>query len=147
MMKSYPQIIRALTDTPLAIERKKLENIVALLDLRMSGGVTPEAIRAEMQAARGATRRQQSPRGVGVIPIVGSISHRVNLLHEASGGISVQEIQRNFRDAMAEPGVSTILLDIDSPGGGVDGIPELAEEIFEACKAPCGAFRGRFPAA
>ena len=105
-MKQYPQIIRALTDTPLAIDRSKLENIVALLDMRMSGGVTPEALRTEMSAARRATRRQQSVRGVGVIPVYGSISHRVNLLHEASGGVAVQQIQQDFRDMMAEPSVT-----------------------------------------
>ena len=120
------------TDTPLAIDRKKLDNIVAFLDLRLAGGVVPEAVRAEMRAARLATRRNQGSGSVAVVPIIGSISYRMSVLHEASDGTSVQEIQRNFRDAMAESSVSTILLDIDSPGGVVPGIPELADEIFAA---------------
>ena len=35
-MKQYPHIMRALCDQPLAIERKKLDQIVALLDLRLA---------------------------------------------------------------------------------------------------------------
>ena len=131
-MKQYPQIIRALADMPLAIDRKKLDQIVAFLDLRLAGGVVPEATRAEMAAARSRASRGSRSGYVAVIPIVGTISHRIQPMQETSGGISVLEIQREFRTMMAEPSVSTILLEIDSPGGAVPGIPELADEIFAA---------------
>ena len=33
-----------------------------------------------------------------------------------------------------DPGVGSIVLDIDSPGGDVDGVDELASEIYAARK-------------
>jgi signal peptide peptidase SppA len=49
-----------------------------------------------------------------------------------SGGVSTQIIKADFRQAMADPDVQSILLVIDSPGGTVDGTEELAAEISAA---------------
>lgn len=69
---------------------------------------------------------------VAIIPIEGVIAKKMNLLHEISGGASTQLIERDFKLAMKHPDVNSILLVIDSPGGAVDGTPELANAIFEA---------------
>ena len=37
-----------------------------------------------------------------------------------------------FDAAMADPNTQTIVLDVDSPGGSVQGTPELASRIFGA---------------
>jgi len=46
--------------------------------------------------------------------------------------VSTQRITANFRAAMADPAVSAIVLDVDSPGGSVFGVDELAGEIYKA---------------
>lgn len=48
------------------------------------------------------------------------------------GGTSVQKLTAQFRQAISDPGVKAIVLDVDSPGGGVSGVFELADEIREA---------------
>jgi len=69
---------------------------------------------------------------VAVIPIHGVIEHRSSFLLELFGGSSVEDIRGMLRQAVADPQFSAIVLDIDSPGGGVAGITELAQEIRAA---------------
>src|SRR6185369_16665584 len=61
-----------------------------------------------------------------------AIFPRANLMTEFSGGATVSGIRDAFREAMADEAVGSILFDVDSPGGYVDGVDELAAEIREA---------------
>jgi len=71
---------------------------------------------------------------VAVIPIVGIISNRACMFSDisAGGGTSVERLTSQFRAALAQPSVKAIVLDVDSPGGGVSGVFELANEIAAA---------------
>lgn len=77
----------------------------------------------ELQAFNGV---QQAGGIVAVLSMMGGIRHR------SSFGTSVQGFREKFREAIANPNVKTIVFNVDSPGGTVSGVPELAEEIFEA---------------
>lgn len=48
------------------------------------------------------------------------------------GGASTVQLRRDIRAAAADPNVSAILLDIDSPGGTVAGTADLAAEVRAA---------------
>lgn len=67
--------------------------------------------------------------GVAVLPIDGVISKRMNLMTKISGGISTELAGRDFVAAMNDRSVEAIVLAVDSPGGTVDGTPELAQLI------------------
>ena len=70
---------------------------------------------------------------VAVIPIVGVISHRASMISDISGpgaGTSTQKLQEKFRQALDDPDCKAIVFDVDSPGGSVDGVMELASEIY-----------------
>jgi signal peptide peptidase SppA len=74
---------------------------------------------------------------VAVIPIVGIISHRASMIAEISGpgaGTSIQKLQGQFREALQAEDCKEIVFDVDSPGGCVDGVMELASEIYDARK-------------
>lgn len=75
--------------------------------------------------------------GVALLQIDGVVAKKMNLLSRISGGSSSALIGRDFMAAMNDPAVRGVVLAIDSPGGTVDGTPELADLIFEA--------RGRKP--
>lgn len=64
------------------------------------------------------------------IPIFGPISYRPTLLGMILGWTSTTEIRSALDEALRDSRVQTIILDIDSPGGSVFGIQELAEEIY-----------------
>src|SRR3990170_7900497 len=76
-----------------------------------------------------------------VIPIYGVIAKRLNLLQNISGGVSTQAVMGAIEDALADDSIKAIVLDIDSPGGAVDGVKELSDFIFESRgKKPITAF-------
>ena len=72
--------------------------------------------------------------GVAVLPINGVISKRMNLMTQISGGVSSELVARDLSAALADPDVNSIILQIDSPGGTVDGTEPLANLIKSATK-------------
>lgn len=125
-------ILQAMYETPWAILPAKLEAIVTVAQRHARGErLAPEAV-AEIAAAANGRQAAQARGAVAVLPIVGTIIPRGDMLAESSGAVSTQRITANFRAAMADPAVSAIVLDVDSPGGSVFGVDELAGEIYKA---------------
>lgn len=89
------------------------------------------AIPTPAQAAA-SERPAMADSGVAVIPIHGVITYRPSVWSEYFGGCTVLRVQHLIRGALADPSVRAIVLDIDSPGGTVDGVDELAAEIRAA---------------
>lgn len=130
----YERYLTHLVGQPWAITEQKLAVIRDLMAFRASGGrYTDEELSARFdtaaQAGRGIAR---SEGGVAILPIHGVIAHRADTFEASSGGTSTEAVGRAFRRAMADSSVSTIVLDVDSPGGTVEGVPELAAEIYAA---------------
>jgi signal peptide peptidase SppA len=140
MPASYQHVLRAVSAHPWAMTLEKLQAIGAVLTARASG---VKATQEEIQAALGASAAAPASRAVdsvAVIPVFGSLSHRMGMFSDFSGGTSYTGIRGALRSALADPNVSAILLEIDSPGGNVDGLPELADELYAARgQKPIGA--------
>lgn len=138
----YLHIARAVYGQPWMIERRTFDTIDELLQFRMAGGLlSDEEIRGRLIAAaatNGPRSGGRQAQGVAVIPIYGVLANHAGDLR-SSGATSVDEIRADFRDALANEDVGSIVFDVDSPGGSVDGIEELAAEIRGA--------RGRKPMA
>lgn len=124
MENTIPRIWSLLKSTVWAIQPEKLEEIITVLHLKATGVEVPYEAAAEKPVDR-----QQ---GVAVLPLFGVIGQRMNMIMKFSGGTSTEMFARQLRALIADPEVGAILIDIDSPGGGVFGVPELAQEIFEA---------------
>lgn len=75
----------------------------------------------------GVTRKRAAGSGVAVIPVLEAISNRPH-----SFGASTQEVGAAFDAAMTSGDIAAIMLDVDSPGGTVEGVPELAAKIYAA---------------
>lgn len=132
-MTRYQHIIRAVLARPWAIDPESLAwgAILDVLALRAAGGsLSDEEISARIEAAGNGPRigggRQ---RNVAVIPIYGPITPRSSLMEQTSGGSTAETIRDDFRAALADADVDGIVFDVDSPGGVVEGIDELAAEI------------------
>jgi signal peptide peptidase SppA len=139
----YNRILRAVCATPWALQQDKLETLLAFLELKAAGGVVAPEVQQQIhinavavEAARKANGGIQDGSGgaVAVLPLYGLISHRANLMADISGpgGTSVERFASDFRAAVDDPRVSAIVIDVDSPGGTVDGVPELADLIMSA---------------
>jgi signal peptide peptidase SppA len=93
-----------------------------------------EAIVAKMEEAR---ELRTTPAGnggnVATIPLKGVLMPQVSLLAMLFGmGSGLNTFRSDLRQASGNPDISHIVLDIDSPGGLVDHIPETAAEIRQA---------------
>lgn len=93
------------------------------------GGDRPESARMALHpATERATARK--PGAVAVIPVRGIITNRRTFMEMIGYATSTELLSRRIRAAVADPEVKAVILDIDSPGGTVPGVPELADEIF-----------------
>jgi len=123
---AYPHLAARVFNTPLLIHRAKLDAILAVLaprfDLR---GQAPPAI----PPPRGVASSADS---IAVLPIHGTLVKRTSGLEALSGLTSVEMIGQAFDTALADPSVTAIVLDVDSGGGEVAGIFDLADRIRAA---------------
>lgn len=87
----------------------------------------PEAAAGDGRPDRAAFERQ------GPLAIV-SMSGPMSKNGGCCGRISMREVAASVRAAAADPGVRAVLLDVDSPGGTVDGVEELADVVASAAE-------------
>lgn len=148
----YKHIIQFVADSLWAITEEKMDIIASFLSRKVAGenisaaeiallksdAPKPYMIEASgdmdaelMAAANGSASRSRAG-NVAVLPLYGTLSPKVNLLSEMSGGTSMDKFMSWFRAAQADDSVRSIVIDVDSPGGSVRGIQEAADEIFKA---------------
>ena len=107
--------------------------------LRLILDIAQRAQAPDMQAVAQKQADRQSGDGVSsrfgsvaVLNVIGPIFRYANLFTDISGATSVDVLAAAFREAVEDPSVSGVVLNIDSPGGEVAGISELATAIREA---------------
>ena len=116
--------------TPLLIHRPKLDVILSVVGQRIGMADVPAMPMMDMAAFQ-RPPSAVAPEGIAVIPIHGSLVKRSLGMEAASGLTSYGEIATMLDAALADPQVSGILLDIDSPGGEASGSFELARRVRE----------------
>lgn len=72
--------------------------------------------------------------GTAIIPLIGAIYPRSNMVSASSGGTSLDAFMRDMRVAWASPDVDRIVMLIDSPGGVVSGLGEAADVLRSGSK-------------
>lgn len=102
------------------------------LEATASEELTDDLLVGEIEAAAPSTTSRSRAGAIAVLPLTGTISHRTSLMSDTSGGTSTEKFSKWLRAAVQDPGVKAIVIDCDSPGGTVDGVPELADEVFKA---------------
>ena len=122
-----PHLASRLYGTPLLVARSKLDIILAVLGDRI-GWPEPKA-GLPIPPPRGLP---DAPSGIAVIPVHGTLVRRALGMEAASGLTSYGEISAMLDAALADPSVTGILLDVDSPGGEAGGVFELAGRVRAA---------------
>lgn len=128
----YLHVISAFAAEPWAMQPEKLEAVTSFLLFKARGG---QYSSEEIQARVGGARESEivtARSGVALLPMHGVISQRAGMMQEISGGTSTDALAAQFRAALADDGVTAIVFDVDSPGGGTYGVDELASEIRAA---------------
>ena len=91
----------------------------------------------KLENTRNTTKRD----GVAIVPIYGLLFRHADLFMAISGGTSYATLRKDIQRAVDDSSVKAIVLDVDSPGGEVDGCAELAKYIGE-CPKPIVAYAG-----
>lgn len=112
-----------------AILPAKLEQLLTVVRMHASGQLPMALVDASESASRVGYTMQQ---GVAIVPVVGTILKRGRGLQALSGVRTTIDIQADIQHALDNQEVSAIVLDIDSPGGTVDGTKQLADFVRSA---------------
>jgi len=131
-MKTYNAINAFITGSLWPILPEKMDALLGLIEAKSAGFSLDDATAAKLSAANRASRSAQISRSVAVLPVVGILSQRMDLLSAMSGGTSTERLGREFDALVADGSVDAIVLDVDSPGGNYCGTPELADKIMAA---------------
>ena len=125
------KIIDVLT-SPWAIVPEKLYEIQEIYSTHLRGEkIDIAAIEAKIgKPAAEDEKLYDVVNHVAIVPIHGVIAKRMNLFTRISGGVSTELAGKTFTQAMDDPDVTGIILDIDSPGGVIDGVQELADMVY-----------------
>lgn len=126
--------------TPWALMPERLSAVTAVIARWSGDSRASEEVMNNVAADRSVreARRQSSVSnsggGIAVLPLYGIVTQRGNMVDDVSGPgtASTQQFSNMLRAALQDETVSQILIDIDSPGGSVYGVAELADEIVNA---------------
>jgi len=127
--------------SPWAIMANRFEQIIDIYNAHIVGPkIDIAALEARLGKPLGRNRREligQVTDGVAVLDLEGPLAKRMSSVSAACEGTSTNLIFDYFTQALEDPSVKAIVLNIDSPGGTVDGTMDLARAIYAA--------RGRKP--
>jgi signal peptide peptidase SppA len=119
-----------------AITREVLETIVGIAKRNLSLNELNTEVRNALQVRDGeplpGSRRTDTRGSVAIIPIIGSIVPRGGYFSSWSSAASIATIAKDLTVAIEDPTVEAIVLNIDSPGGDITGVSELATYIYES---------------
>lgn len=130
-MRKLDRIIDAVFNQPWAIQPESMELIAAVIESTLSDTEHVSALAKQNFDNKRVPLQMMS--GLPVIDVRGVISRRMNLFSQISGGTSIEVLDDQFTEALASD-APAIIFNIDSPGGGVQGVPEFATRVSEAAR-------------
>jgi signal peptide peptidase SppA len=122
----------ALMQEPMALELRAFKALTEAL-ARDDSTALEIAADSPLRAAR-KTPASSFGGNVAVIGVYGFLTSRPNVMEWLFPACctSTQSISSQLRAALADDSIGCVIFDFDSPGGGVYGASELADEIFAA---------------
>lgn len=130
-----PHLASRIYGVPLLVGHGKLDAILAAIGPRIVNGEAlaalerPPAGASRFTAGHTASGIPTTETGVAVIRVVGTLVRRSAHLDALSGLTSYASIEDQVMDAMTDPEVRAVLLEVDSHGGEAGGCFDLAESL------------------
>lgn len=118
---------------PWAITPDKLLELQAVYTTHLRGDkIDLEALEARLGRPLASEQRAYQivdGTAVAVLEISGVIAPKANMFTRVSGGAAASLLQQQVQSLAADARVKAVVIDMDSPGGNVLGIPALAEAV------------------
>lgn len=123
-MKKYPHVISKLFYEPLIITRERHQAICRVVEAHM----------ARIDAGDGHEPEDEGPEYVAteqtaIIPVRGVLVGHADDIPASSCGCGLDEVGAMIDVAVADPSITRIVFNFDTPGGAVVGVPELGRKI------------------
>ncbi len=139
MNDTLPILLEYATKQDWAMDLGVLQQMTDIVDRHIRGERSSAEHIAEVSAAKRAKGTDDrgfeiiQSTGMAVLPISGVIAKYARMVNGCSQprGTSVETIKEQLRAARSDPRVQSIFLHIESPGGTIDGLADLAGEIYE----------------
>ena len=122
------RILREVYSEPWLIRPQMHATICAIVEAHVNGTADHKAIAAEFEDQEEVELQMRDE--VAVVPVHGVIGKGVSALEKSSGVTDVRDVEKMLSFCRQEQGISAVVLDINSPGGTVAGVPELADSIM-----------------
>ncbi|HHR5902694.1 TPA: S49 family peptidase [Providencia alcalifaciens] len=123
---AYARVFFCALGKEMGIERLHIPTHEELLDKSMMSAVTDSYLSGEKPSAR----FYQVTNGIAILPVSGTLVHKLGGMRPFSGMTGYDGITARLQQAIADPDVKGILLDIDSPGGEANGAFDCADMIY-----------------
>ena len=104
-------------------------------DISIPSGAKMSDMGEMLEAVFGAKPTLEKFPPFAVIPVKGVIGKNLSELESLCGSCDIHDVEEMIEDCERDPSISTIIFDIDSPGGTSVGVPELANRIRNCKKA------------
>lgn len=144
MQRNLPHIISQATNAPLLLEPAYARVFFCALGRESGAGSLqiPQNLesldQAGMELVTGNYMSGDKPRarfyqvvnGIAVLPVSGTLVHKLGGMRPFSGMTGYDGITARLQQAMDDPEVKGVLLDIDSPGGQAAGAFDCADMIY-----------------
>lgn len=133
-ISSMPHLASRIFGTPLLIHPRKLDVILSVLGPRLGVAMSDDSQQLIKHLAAQAPPANPTSltSNIAVISVSGTLVRRAAAVDAASGLTSYSAISAQLAQAVRDPAVNAILLDIDSPGGEAGGAFDLADQIVGA---------------
>jgi signal peptide peptidase SppA len=127
----YPRLISKLYFSPVMITVPARVALERGLEAFLESGSRQPRMDAGADGPPHRVQRIYERKGsVGIITIDGIIDKHVSLGElECYGGCDLDDVDAAIEAARRDAGVSHVMLDINSPGGSVTGVPETAQRV------------------
>ncbi|EDO5624126.1 TPA: S49 family peptidase [Salmonella enterica subsp. enterica serovar Grumpensis] len=144
MQRNLPHILSQATNAPLLLEPAYARVFFCALG-RESGAASIQIPQKQENIDRGGmalvtddfmsggkprARFYQVTEGIAVLPVSGTLVHKLGGMRPFSGMTGYDGITARLQQAISDPEVKGILLDIDSPGGQAAGAFDCADMIY-----------------
>lgn len=144
MQRNLPHIISQATNAPLLLEPAYARVFFCALGRESGAGSLqiPQNLesldQAGMELVTGNYMSGDKPRarfyqvvnGIAMLPVSGTLVHKLGGMRPFSGMTGYDGITARLQQAMDDPDVKGVLLDIDSPGGQAAGAFDCADMIY-----------------
>lgn len=131
MSHEIRRVLRAFATRPWFIDARSAQQIVAILEYRSEHGPRAQPYREE--PAKEPTVEERKGK-IAVLNLMGAIVPRSSMVDDLSGPTvaSLEMFQAAFDKVAKDDDVVAIVINVDSPGGSVDLVPETAAKIRAA---------------